>query len=354
MFKLDSATWIRFAVWMAIGRSLFYKICNSIPLHLRVLLGFVLYFGYGMWNSSEEYVARGKIPPGGTTPLPKTTINAVASAAVTASVGLVPDPTIPEKLPLKRTLAVTSLDDDDETYAAKVAENARQDKENDEHLAAFVLAIEKTHSAAQEVFDKARIDREQAAFAAAILNSHELSVKIFHQLKADKEAEQLEMQKQMAALSEQTMKLHESLEQIFANIPKNQPEVEQEEIVKAPLSPRPAGPMSAVMDELKTKTAIIDAAEDEPETNVSIPETVVVPPDDSPAESTTGTDSPGNKSNSSSKLMLDELKKAINLAVVKTDDEDEEVVNLSPSAIAQRRDSPVLAVDNDSGADATQ
>lgn len=319
------------------------------------MLGFVLYFGYGMWNSSEEYVARGKIPPGGTTPLPKTTINAVASAAVTASVGLVPDPTIPEKLPLKRTLAVTSLDDDDETYAAKVAENARQDKANDEQSAAFVLAMEKTHLAAQEVFDKARIEREQAAFSAAILHSHELSVKIFHQLKADKEAEQLEMQKQMAALSEQTMKLHESLEQIFANIPKNQPEVEQEEIVKPSLSQRPAGPMSAVMDELKTKTTVVDAEEDEPEiASISIPETVVVPPDDSPAESTgTGTDSPGNKSNSSSKLMLDELKKAINLAVVKTDDEDDEVVNLSPSAIAQRRDSPVLAVDNVPDADAS-
>jgi hypothetical protein len=51
----------------------------------RPVVGFALYFCYGMWNSSEEYVRKGKVPPGGTIPLPdKPTINAVASAAVTA------------------------------------------------------------------------------------------------------------------------------------------------------------------------------------------------------------------------------------------------------------------------------
>ena len=301
-------------------------------------LGFVLYFGYGMWNSSEEYVSKGKIPPGGLTPLPKTAFDAEGSTTtVTDSVELAP---VPAKLPLKRTLPVTSLDDDDETHTAKVAQ-----KEDDENVAAFVLAIENTHLEAKEVFDKAKMEREQAAFLAAILHSHELSEKIFHQLKADKETEQLEMQKQMAVLAEQSTKLHETLEQIFANIGKNQPPIVTEEEIKPKTTVRQAGPLSAVMDELKTKTAIVDGAEEAAEvteTRATVPETVVVPPDDSPVESGTpivsGTDSPGRASNSSSKLMLDELKKAINIAV-KIDDGDDGA-NISPSAVAQRRDSP--------------
>ena len=67
MGKLDFNTWIRFGVWMAIG---YYTI--NLNNHFQLLIfpyptGFVVYFAYGMWNSSEEYVSRGLIPPSGIT-----------------------------------------------------------------------------------------------------------------------------------------------------------------------------------------------------------------------------------------------------------------------------------------------
>ncbi|GAB6019029.1 hypothetical protein CHUAL_000658 [Chamberlinius hualienensis] len=43
MLKLSIATWVRFAIWLAVG--------------------LLIYFLYGMWNSTEEYARRGLVPP---------------------------------------------------------------------------------------------------------------------------------------------------------------------------------------------------------------------------------------------------------------------------------------------------
>ncbi|KAI9565618.1 hypothetical protein GHT06_009410 [Daphnia sinensis] len=303
MLKLDGATWVRFGVWMAIG--------------------FLLYFGYGMWNSSEEYIRRGKIPPGGTAPLPdKNTVNAVASVTTTASIGLVPDPTN-KKMSLTRLVPVTSLDDDDDKQ-----HDAHEEKGHDEAAEAFALANLKAHEEAQEIFDKARLEKEQAIFMAAMLHSHELSEHVFQQLRAEKEAEQMELQKSMAAFAQQAAELHSSLEQIFANISKEEQVAIDTLSEKPPLSPRPAGPLGAIMQELKTKTAVIDPTEGDDEGNnlgvgehggvVPISETTPVSSGESPAGSRTSPDSPGSlskASNTSSELMLNELKKAFNSAL---------------------------------------
>lgn len=368
MLKLDSATWIRFAVWMAVGK---IEVKTSITLLIDLSTfgnlsasGFLLYFCYGMWNSSEEYVRRGKIPPGGTTPLPnKNTHNAVASVTATASIGFVSDPTN-EKMFLARVVPVTSLDDDD-LHVKPLANDMHQGKGHEEETAdALALANLKAHMEAQEVFDKARMEKEQAIFMAAMLHSHELSEHVFKQLKSEKEAEQMEMLKNMAVYAQQAVELHTSLEQIFANIGKEQQVALDTLSENPPLSLRPAGPLGAIMQELKTKTTVIDPTEVDDEEDISgvgephglvpILETTAASMNDSPAGSRTPSDSPGGlskASNTSSELMLNELKKAFNtaLSAYPSDGDEDAVENLSiaPSAILNRRESPGLVTEND-------
>lgn len=302
-----------------------------------------------MWNSSEEYVRRGKIPPGGTSPLPEKSTEAVVESAV------VPADPVNQKMPLARIVSravpITSLDDDDEVFAKPQVHESHQGKGDESDP--FVLAILKSHMEAQEIFDKARLEREQAAFMAAILQSHELSQQVFQQLRSEKEAEQLQVQKNMVALAQEAARLHENLEQIFAKIGKE----EQQPEVIVPSSPRPAGPLGALMEELKTKTSVIDPSEvsGEEETaspSIPVPEIITSSLEvDSAAPSGTP-----RKTSDSSNLMLDELKKAFNeaLSVKSTEGSEDEVsaedVNISPSAIAQRRESPGLVAQNDSGA----
>jgi hypothetical protein len=309
-----------------------------------------------MWNSSEEYVRRGKIPPGGTSPLPENPTEAAVESAV------VPADPVNQKMPLARIVSravpITSLDDDDEVFAKPQVHESHQGKGDESDP--FVLAILKSHMEAQEIFDKARLEREQVAFMAAILQSHELSEQVFQQLRFEKEAEQLQVQKNMVALAQEAARLHENLEQIFAKIGK---EEEQPDAIIVPSSPRPAGPLGALMEELKTKTSVIDPTEvneddvsGEVETDASpsipVPEIIATSLEvDSAAPSGTP-----RKTSDSSNLMLDELKKAFNeaLSVKSTEGSEDEVsaedVNISPSAIAQRRESPGLVAQNDSGA----
>jgi cell division protein ZapA (FtsZ GTPase activity inhibitor) len=275
---------------------------------------------------------------------------------------VVPADPVNQKMPLARIVSravpITSLDDDDEVFAKPQVHESHQGKGDESDP--FVLAILKSHMEAQEIFDKARLEREQVAFMAAILQSHELSEQVFQQLRFEKEAEQLQVQKNMVALAQEAARLHENLEQIFAKIGK---EEEQPDAIIVPSSPRPAGPLGALMEELKTKTSVIDPTEvneddvsGEVETDASpsipVPEIIATSLEvDSAAPSGTP-----RKTSDSSNLMLDELKKAFNeaLSVKSTEGSEDEVsaedVNISPSAIAQRRESPGLVAQNDSGA----
>ena len=286
------------------------------------------------------------------------------------SVGIVPDPTI-QKMPLARIVSravpMTSLDDDDDLYSKPQVHDSHQSKENDD---TFALALLKSHKEAQEIFDKARLEREQTAFMVAILQSHELTEQVFHQLRNEKEVEQLEMQKNMAALAQQAARLHENLEQIFANIGKEaQLSVSESEVV--PSSPRPVGPLGALMEELKTKTTVIDPTEmseddisgEEESTSALIPVPGIVVAttlEESPVNAnpsvTSDSEPQGTtrKISDSNNLMLDELKKVFNSTLNRKpsegneDDVSAEDINIAPSAIVQRRESHGLAVQNDS------
>ena len=269
---------------------------------------------------------------------------------------------------VSRAVPMTSLDDDDDLYSKPQVHDSHQSKENDD---TFALAFLKSHKEAQEIFDKARLEREQAAFMVAILQSHELTEQVFHQLRNEKEVEQLEMQKNMAALAQQAARLHENLEQIFANIGKEaQLSVSESEVV--PSSPRPAGPLGALMKELKTKTTVIDPTEmseddisgKEESTSPSIPVPGIIVAttlEESPVNAnpsvTLDSEPQGTtrKISDSNNLMLDELKKVFNSALNgkpsegNKDDVSAEDINIVPSAVAQRRESHGLVAQNDSG-----
>jgi hypothetical protein len=59
MLMLDGATWIRFAVWMIIGK-LQIKFCDSIAKLSKQSSGFIIYFVYGIWQSEENTSKQGR------------------------------------------------------------------------------------------------------------------------------------------------------------------------------------------------------------------------------------------------------------------------------------------------------
>lgn len=303
-----------------------------------------------MRNSSEEYVSKGKIPPGGRTPLPNSTANAVASATLTASVGLVPDPTIPQKKPLVRAIPVTSLDDD--SLPGELTKETLQKSERDVEADMLVSAMQKSHNEAQELFDKARTERQMAALSESMVQAHQQIEEVFQKMRAEKEAEQLETQKRMAEFAQQAAELHVILEQIFANVGK---EKATETTTPPPTpSPRTAAPMTALMDELKSKTPVVEAGAQETDDSVkvptvdieTVPETAVAPPTPTTNEQDTLiVPKPTQRRDVPTTLMLSELKQAFSDALKSEgdgDDESIEDVSISPSAIAQRRESPAV------------
>lgn len=262
--------------------------------------------------------------------------------SVTSSV----DETV-KKEPLKRVIPVTSFDDDE--YSKPVdnlvvsSSSHQHDHEQDD---GFVKAVLETHLAAQEVFDKAQRDREHVAFAAALLHTHQLSEKVFQQMRDDKEKETLEMQKQMVMFSEQAQQLHEKLEHLFANI-KREPELPNDELIRPVPSPKPSGPLNAVFEELKSKTAVIDA--EDPVPTGSDMELLAVPVASKAIHESNPTtpESVRKQSSSSSKLMLEELKKAINRQVQASEDDATPTI-IAPSSISKSSEaSPVAGNESD-------
>ena len=197
---------------------------------------------------------------------------------------------------------VTSLDDD--VYSSPIDNHVQQQDEQQKihPVPEFMDDVMESHLVAQRVFDMAQLERE-------ILQSHLDSEKVFHQLRIDKENETIEMRKQMEEFHQQAVELHRNLEQLFVAGMENQitEEVKNDEpeLIKPKAVPKPTGPLSAVFQELKSKTSVIDdgplPATDEKDSIelLTIPVTPKTP-------------ERGRKdSNGSSQLMLEELKKAI-------------------------------------------
>lgn len=323
MFKLDYHTWIRFGVWMAIG--------------------FVLYFGYGMWNSSEEYVRQGKIPPGGTAPLPVTAQNADEE----------PKPINGNAMRL-RAIPITSLDDDGEFVKERAVpippEEVKVNPFPDELInvtsdalvgnsspgnSEMNQAVLATHLAAVKVFEDSRKMREIQAHRAFIIETHQRAEQVFLKLRADKETERLMMQEQMAQMAQQARQLHEQLDKLFKEMEKEDPERSAAPPVARVRSMRlkPPGPMNAVMQELMSKATTIDADDEEANNLPAIIEPPATPPTASKTSKTT------SEEQSSSALMLDELKKAFSQKNSKTPSENgdddstpqvQEDANISP------------------------
>ena len=319
MFKLDYHTWIRFGVWMAIG--------------------FVMYFGYGMWNSSEEYVRRGKIPPGGSAPLPVLATDEE------------PKPLNGDAMKM-RAIPITSFDDNEfvkdravpitpvdvkvdpfsvgmVTMAAALVQSSspksQQELILESHLAAQAVfdeasksrhsdmgqAVFESHLAAVKVFEQARQERQMQAQQAMLLESHHRAEQVFQQLRINKQAEALEMQQQMAVLMQQAGVLHEQLDQLFKNIEKEPLNETSAPVAKRRSIKPPPSPMNAVMQELMAKAATIDPDEEATENN-NLP--IIVEPPTPTSNNNTVTTPRKASTNSSdetstSALMLDELKK---------------------------------------------
>lgn len=78
MMQLDRGTWMRFAIWMALGilefwqpmlyvslfsASMFKKVFNVLSNNvLTIFVGFLIYFSYGIRNSSEAVLNRSDTP----------------------------------------------------------------------------------------------------------------------------------------------------------------------------------------------------------------------------------------------------------------------------------------------------
>lgn len=312
-----------------------------------------MYFGYGMWNSSQEYVEKGKIPPGGMEPLPhQPSQNGVIREKTNLEIENetdIPTAEFDEVLKLSamaeanrrsRVIPITSLDDDDH-----ITKNELENKNNPDE---FSAAIHQSHMDAQAVFEEAKRERERAKLEVALLQCHELAEKVFARLREDKEAQQQEMTKQMVAFQQQTEEVHQRLEELFKSIKPItiQPTVIEEiaeqpfdnEIPNAPPIPTPPPtPMAAVLNELKLQVAKVDADTEEDQLPPPVPSRG--PPDDDhnkdaaiiPTTEAKKNDGEKKKTGMSNEV-LDELKLAISRAKTSENEAGNEETNqnLSP------------------------
>lgn len=176
-----------------------------------------MYFGYGIWNSSEEYVRKGKIPPGGTQPLPQP-----RSSEAPAKRQL-EEPISEKKLAVK-VIPVTSLDDDPVGPVRLVSVQHHRQEVSPLDDTIMKLAALQAHRAAQEVFDKDRSKRQEAEeedakgkaqMAQAMIHAHLAADKVFQETREKRAKEEEDKKKEMILFAQQMLHAHEEADKVF-------------------------------------------------------------------------------------------------------------------------------------------
>lgn len=156
-----------------------------------------MYFGYGMWNSSEEYVSKGKIPPGGVAPLPERPAASKASDNHDA----------PGKMmPAINAIPITSLDDDMVKHHPTTIHQESIQQSSMLDNGELMLAVQHAHQDLEDVFEKAR--------SARIIEAEKQS--------AEKALQDRRHQEEMAQLNEFVMQSHQTAQGVFEDRHRNQ------------------------------------------------------------------------------------------------------------------------------------
>ena len=156
-----------------------------------------MYFGYGMWNSSEEYVSKGKIPPGGVAPLPERPAASKASDNHDAP---------PLMMSAKNAIPITSLDDDLVKHHPSTIHQESLQQSSVLDNGELMLAVQHAHQDLEDVFEKAR--------SARIIQAEKQS--------AEKALQDRRNQEEMAQLNELVLQSHQTAHGVFKDRHGNQ------------------------------------------------------------------------------------------------------------------------------------